>query len=141
LAVSAVKLPRATPAAAAHAAGMFLQNYYAHAAATPPITPVAAPTPATASRSFQDYRYAIEAGLISPHHERCYIPAWACEQTQPLQQQTYNHPSMTPPSAAATAGAVTSRARAGKRYHTHGESDGEEDDASGMTCEYQGAVR
>ena len=65
----------------------------------------ATPTPAK-TRTFQDYRYAIEAGLISPHDERCYTPAWE-------QQQ-----STGAAAAAAAATPVSSRRRAGKRYRS-----------------------
>ena len=55
-------------------------------------------TPSPPSRTFEQYRYAIEAGLISPHDVRCYVPAW----------------ERSPATEATTAG---TRARAGKRYH------------------------
>lgn len=99
------------------------------AAKTPPITPAApfstTPTATTTSRSFEEYRYAIEAGLISPHHERCYVPAWE----QPQQ-----------PSA--VAGVVSSRARVGKRYHPQSNDGEDADDASQiMMCEHRVAAR
>lgn len=112
---------------------MSFHRGYSHAAATPPITPAVAfpTTTTTTSRSFQEYRYAIEAGLISPHHERCYVPAWE----QPQQ------PMSTTPTAAAV-GVVSSRARAGKRYYMPSNDEDDEDDASRMMmCEYRGDVR
>ena len=38
-------------------------------------------TPTPPTRTFEDYRYAIEAGLISPHDVRCYVPAWELSPT------------------------------------------------------------
>lgn len=93
-----------------------------------PMTTASSVTPSvtTPTRSFEWYRYAIEVGLITPHHERCYVPAWE----QPKFAQS------TPPSA------VTSRGRAGKRYHTPSSDDDYEDyDCSMMTDEHSAPVR
>lgn len=61
-------------------------------------------TPTPPTRTFEDYRYAIEAGLISPHDVRCYVPAWELSPTD-----------ATPPAG--------TRARPGKRYHESSDDD------------------
>ena len=129
------------PRRAAPPPTMFHHHYHHAVVRTPPITPVAPTTNTNAntvtaaaataitssSRSFADYRYAIEAGLISPHHERCYTPSW---------EQQPSHRHQTP------GGAVSSR----KRYFTPSSDEDDEEEGSGdanqmMTFQYQGAVR
>jgi hypothetical protein len=58
----------------------------------------------TPTRSFDEYRYAIEAGLISPHEVRCYVLPWE---------------NATPSSNVS---------RSSKRYHDH--EDAYADDAN-----------
>ena len=105
---------------------MFHHNYH-HVVETPPITPLVPrnandnnPASANGSRSFADYRYAIEAGLISPHHVRCYTPPW--EQRSPT----------------TAAEVVSSRFRAGKRYHTPSSDDDDQENSNAdqmMMCD------
>lgn len=75
-------------------------------------------TPTPPTRTFEDYRYAIEAGLISPHDVRCYVPAWELSPTD-----------ATPP--------VGTRARPGKRYH----DDSDDDEVDESDKEYHGTGR
>ena len=74
-------------------------------------------TPSPPSRTFEQYRYAIEAGLISPHVVRCYVPAW----------------ERSPATEATTAG---TRARAGKRYHDSEDDYAETVEDDGWVCQF-----
>ena len=78
-------------------------------------TPSSVTPTMTKTRSFEDYRYAIEAGLISPHHERVFVPEWEA--------------------APGTGGTpASSRGRAGKRYR--GSDDLDDDNNAVMMDEH-----
>ena len=70
-----------------------------------------APMPA---RTTEWYRYAQETGLISPHHERVYVPEWELQLRSP---DGGVRGSDAGSSGTPGVGGVVERLRVGKRYH------------------------
>ena len=70
-------------------------------------------TQTTPRRTSEWYRYAQETGLISPHHERVYVPEWELH----LLRGAGIGGSPSDASTTACGGGVVERLKVGKRYH------------------------
>jgi hypothetical protein len=86
--------------------------------------PSSAVTPTDATRTVEYYRYALETGLISPHHDRRCVSPWE-----------HGYGGVNTPNGGY---ASEARVRAGKRYHEMSSDDVMEEDKSG---EYAGVGR
>jgi hypothetical protein len=86
--------------------------------------PSSAVTPTDATRTVEYYRYALETGLISPHHDRRCVSPWE-----------HGYGGVNAPNGGF---ASEARVRAGKRYHEMSSDDVMEEDKLG---EYAGVGR